>query len=356
MTSRFSGAPRPTADDRSVQLQVVILFMSTMAGLCFVLVRDSILPARFLVDGELIRAIALGEAEADRRYTNTAAVYGLFRLEHYPLAAYVLGYGLAVTALLVAWTRTRRSRGGLSSTVMTSLAVLLSAVYLGYYSKDVLVVPIVLAVLMLAERRRSEVVIVALMLVYAQQFRPYWFVVAGLYVGFRIIQPRVSAKWLVPLAAIATAAVSLFIVFVMGVPADSFRTSVNEFRTEVGTMIVPFVDLPGPLSGVVNNVITLFALMVPLPILQNGGLYYLAIAAVIAWIWLSILRVAGPAVSAGTATSRRAMALVLAFVCTQALFEPDYGSALRHLTPLLPLFVYVTRDVAVVREASPVHQ
>jgi hypothetical protein len=47
------------------------------------------------------------------------------------------------------------------------------------------------------------------------------------------------------------------------------------------------------------------------------------------------------------------IAYPVAFVATQALFEPDYGSALRHLTPVLPcmllalgLFARAIRDGA----------
>jgi len=37
----------------------------------------------------------------------------------------------------------------------------------------------------------------------------------------------------------------------------------------------------------------------------------------------------------------RGCSLALAMVSIQAVFEPDYGSYLRHLTPLLPLLLFV---------------
>jgi hypothetical protein len=35
----------------------------------------------------------------------------------------------------------------------------------------------------------------------------------------------------------------------------------------------------------------------------------------------------------------RASALLVAVVSVQAIFEPDFGSYLKHLTPLMPLFL-----------------
>ena len=35
----------------------------------------------------------------------------------------------------------------------------------------------------------------------------------------------------------------------------------------------------------------------------------------------------------------RAVALLLGLVVVQAIFEPDYGSYLKHLSPMLPLFL-----------------
>ncbi|EOA1112542.1 hypothetical protein ACHM6P_005110, partial [Escherichia coli] len=40
-------------------------------------------------------------------------------------------------------------------------------------------------------------------------------------------------------------------------------------------------------------------------------------------------------------TLRAVIALILSFSALQSIFEPDYGSYVRHLSPLYPLFFYI---------------
>src|SRR5699024_6096102 len=51
---------------------------------------------------------------------------------------------------------------------------------------------------------------------------------------------------------------------------------------------------------------------------------------------------------------RRGLALILALGAVQALFEPDYGSALRHFTPLMPLGIALIQSASAgsIRSAS----
>jgi hypothetical protein len=123
------------------------------------------------------------------------------------------------------------------------------------------------------------------------------------------------------------------------------------------SLISPFVSMPEPLGGIVNVMLTLVSLVFPWPLVSLGGLYYLFLTVVFVLIWISFglsvrERNASRIPSASRFRFDRAVALVMAFLSTQALFEPDYGSALRHLTPLLPLIVYVVWQATAARAAS----
>lgn len=330
-------------------MRAAVLSIATLTGLLIVLLRDVLLPERFLHDGITIRAIALGDVQADASYTNVADVYRVLGLADVPVVAHLVGYGLLILAMLLVWRACAEAGGGWGMTVLVALMVVLGAVYLGYYSKDVFVLPIVIAVVLLRGRWWGESLVVLLMLGYALWFRQYWYVVAIGYVAFRLIAPRLRAWSAFATGLLGVIVASLVLGLALGVSPDNFRTIVNDARgsVDVGTLIEPFVALPSPLGGVVNNALTYVSLILPVPVMLRGGAYYLVIALVIAVIWLLFFRgvARAPLTTAGV-PFRRSVALILAFVVTQSLFEPDYGSALRHLTPLLPLFLLVVWSTA----------
>jgi len=135
---------------------------------------------------------------------------------------------------------------------------------------------------------------------------------------------------------------------VLGAYPDHYRSFVNEARigsADAQSAIQPFLKAPEPASGFVNVALTVLTLVIPVPLATNGALYYVALAALIAFLWIVVgrslkhyrslpQRAVPPAVS-------RSVALLVAYLAVQALFEPDYGSALRHLTPLLPCLIVV---------------
>ena len=151
-----------------------------------------------------------------------------------------------------------------------------------------------------------------------------------------------------PAIAVAVIALGLAIFVVYGTAPDIYRSTVNDTRTldpNAQSLISPVLTFDEPWSGLLNNVITAFFLLVPLPLLfSGGGLYYVAITLVVTGIWgvtyVAIGRLHRLDVSTLSASmlirAARASSLLLAFLCVQALFEPDYGSAVRHVTPLLP--------------------
>lgn len=347
----------PTVQQSRTSEVVATLFilLAAFAGLIVVLLRRELLPENFFYDGEIIQRIAQGSATGDPSYNNTANVYARLGLGGNETLASLAGYALAVVALVITWARCRQYAFGWKATILAMLAAFFFGVYLGYYSKDVLVVPIVIAILVLPRGRVSWLVIVGLILLYAAQFRTYWYIVGALYVGYWLVIRRFDWKTLIFTGLIVTVLGSLAISVVLGVDPSHFRTLVNDARVarEVGTAIQPFVSLPEPVGGVVNNALTYLTLMIPLPLLATPTLYYIGIAGVISFIWvtyhygvrtLSVTEADDPIYS-------RCVALISAYVSTQALFEPDYGSALRHLTPLLPLFLYVVWRAGAVARA-----
>lgn len=337
-------------------VQDIVMMLSSVAGFFLVLFRKEVLPPRFFSDGEHIRQIALGQVSgfADKSYESVAALYRLLLLGSNDTFAALVGFLAYIAVILLVRRRLRVSPTNIFATVLLATSIILAAAFLGYYSKDVFVLPIVALVLMSSVRRKMDIAIVGAMVLYGVFFRNYWLVIAVLYLAFAILLKAKHRLRLV-IAAVITSIVlvSFSLPLLLGVPPDYFRTSVNIGRADgvdAATLIHPFVFLPGPLGGVANNLLTFAALMFPWPLAQLGGAYYAALALMIAafWgrFWVSLRAMAKDSNYDSDATVIRCFALVLAFIVTQSLFEPDYGSSLRHLTPIMPCMVYTVWSAA----------
>lgn len=313
------------------------------------------LPAKFSADSAGIQRIAqYGPGPfVDKSFTNMGVFYRELGLTHREDLAGILGYTIAAVGLLtVAW-RMRHTPARTAVVGVMIIATFFSAIYLGTYSKDVVVALVVLVVLWAPKGRPGSVVIVGVMALYAFFFRDYWYLVIVVYLSLSwlIVNRRKFArrhglrrKHLLMLMIVIVAAISLAIVVLSGVPADYYRTTTNAERAlapDAATQIRPFLSAPEPFGSVINNVLTYLALMLPIPLAALGGAYYAVLAvmlgAVWAWFWTALKIITGDRHLPTHLV--RAIALVLSFSAVQSVFEPDYGSALRHLTPLWPLIL-----------------
>jgi hypothetical protein len=322
-------------------------------GVLLVIFRDDLLPSRFFYDGLHIQGIAAGTESSygDKSYEAVAALYRLSGLAHSATLASIVTFLVFVAGAIPSFRRVRESSQSALSGLLLLAPLLLGSVYVGFYSKDVLVVGIVALALWMPRSRWAECVLISLMLLYALFFRQYWLLTALLYLAALVLMPRIKRlRILLIVCMLGLIALALGIYLLLGVNADYFRTSVNAGRIDsedAQSMIRPFVALPEPFGGIINVILTFFALLVPLPLAAAGGAYYIGLAIVIAAIWIvflgavrQLLRTSSDSLPMRAGTVR-AIALTMSFLLTQSLFEPDYGSALRHVTPLLLLVVVV---------------
>lgn len=357
-----SGFVQPLRPGLSAGLWDSALIFVVAAGTAFVTFRDQLLPARFSYDSAVIQGLAQGiwHARTGGSFSSIGQVYRSLGLADHPLVASVIGFCVSIVVLVAARIAVGRNMTHAAWSTL-SLFVLLSAVFLADYSKDVLVLFLVLAALLLGDHWRYEALMVTCILGYAWMFRHYWVVIAVGYVLLRLLYSRRPTPLLVTVVhVLGVAAASVGIWVVQGNDADHYREVVNQQRlgdADAQTMIGPYVDLAEPLGGLVNNVLTLCALTVPLPLALSGKSVYLLVAPVLCAVWITFFVGVWRGVCAGSDGDhlvKRSSALVGAFLVTQALFEPDYGSALRHLTPLLPLIAVVrARARAGRREPRP---
>jgi hypothetical protein len=176
-------------------------------------------------------------------------------------------------------------------------------------------------------------------------FRIYWILVL---VGFLVMLfvGRFKPRWLRNYLSISLLSLgfSLALFYLFGLNPDYFRSFVNDFRVgsiDATTIIQPYVEGPQPWVGAVNNLLVFAFLFVPLPLLFIGGWSYALIFLCVSFLWFTFSRAYFKASSAGhmPTSSVKAFYFLLSFVAVQSIFEPDFGSALRHLSPLMPLML-----------------
>lgn len=321
-------------------------------GLAIVLARDIVIPENYKFDSTKIQSIAQGwtATDGDYSFSNVADIYRFLHLANSSDAVAVISYLLAATVLVVTMAKSKhRAQAGPIEFALILISLVLFSVYLGQYSKEIVLLPVVLLVVLLPPKWWGDVAIVIAIGLYALFFRQYWALIGIAYVMYRLVNRRVvQVRTLLILGAVAAFIVGIAFTIILGVSVDYYRSIVNESR-QVGanTQIEPFFTSDAPWAGLLNVLVTYFALIIPLPLLISAGFSYLPIVAVFAFIWVSLLMGLSRSgewmnvVGGNRVAISRALSVLFAFLMTQALFEPDYGSALRHLTPLLPLVVFV---------------
>lgn len=345
------------------------LLWSVWAAFCagtltLVLAARTVLPARFFYDSGHIQAIAqqgLALGKGDRSFIAVGELYNILGLQDSLLATNLVSWILiAVLHTLVLRRLGRRTGTPLLVVPALAVSLVLCCVFLTSYSKDAIVLAVAATALFAAPGLLGEIALVGAVALYAVCFRNYWALVLVVFILLRIADRIVPRRWmllLVPPLALILLAVAYQLW--SGAPIDNARALANAGRADsadASSMIPTYVTLPGPLGSALNAVVTLLSLLAPVPLLLHGGAYYGAVAVLFVVIWVvsiaSVLQRSRR--TSGDRIAMRCILLVLAFVTVQSVFEPDYGSALRHLSPLLPLVGFAVGQAVMTARAQRV--
>jgi hypothetical protein len=129
---------------------------------------------------------------------------------------------------------------------------------------------------------------------------------------------------------------------------NSFREVVAQSNSLYAQSVIQdYIPVTGPVGGALNALCTLVLLIVPVPLTFGGSPVYLVFAGMMGLLWISLILAVRTGMLSGwfrlDVRLARATSLLLAMLMVQAVFEPDYGSYIKHLTPLLPLFFFALR-------------
>ena len=249
---RIGERPLPAAlRDRANLAKLALPIVGTLSGLVLVLLRHRLLPAKFFFDSLRIQQIALSGRDpfGDRSFENAAYIYRILGLQQAELAAGLLSFAAAA---LVVWTAVRRAGFRLTwGGALVSLGALgLAGVYLGTYSKDVFVLPVVLVVMTARAGARGWVWVVIGVAAYAYLFRSYWYIVLALFLAFALVARflgRRRAAVAGPVVAVVVIGLAAWALLHQG--ADFARTQVNAGRqglVDATTLIPQYLHIAQP--------------------------------------------------------------------------------------------------------------
>ena len=357
----LSGAKGSVGRSFGAQAQFLAIAFAGVA--CTLsLVARRFLPERFLFDDHHIKLAIespMAGEEKSQSFRNIAAVYRFLGLGYDPAMDALLTIVIFALTVFAAARWAEIARFGTVGVSVLAICFLCAVVYLAQYSKESIPVLLVLLLMTMPRHVVAELLFVMAAISYGALFRQYWFFVAAFYLVWRLLLTKTrNPAWM--LAAVAVLYLLLEVTFqnVLGEGLTSFRELVNDSRegVPVASLIVDPLASNG-FSMVPSAVLLLLGLLIPVQLFLSGNAFHILSGAMIAFLWLTafagILRAQrGPraggelGLHARTKTdanrtlrATRAAALLLAVVLVQAIFEPDFGSYLKHLTPLLPLFL-----------------
>jgi hypothetical protein len=325
------------------------------AGLAILIVAGEFLPPKYGNDSATIRAYMeardLWEGLTFDGWVNTARVWSLvFYVLPEALvmpACYCVLVGLVMRLLDVYEVRS------IAYQLLAGAWVVCIAFFVSGVSKEMIAVPVALF-FCLAGSRASRLAATVLLLLYAAFFRNYW---AICYYYFLVL---LLAMKLHVANRSRLAAVVLLLGFIAPfVATDAFNLgALTDARSEVN---VDHVDNPdrrsafdnafentGFATDVANAAVAWWYMNVPVALLREGVPHYLFFFLFqLCSVWFfaaGCARFLQDAKTLGRADSShvRCAAFVIAFSLTQALFEPDFGSFLRHeMVVMVPMLILV---------------
>jgi hypothetical protein len=224
------------------------------------------------------------------------------------------------------------------------------AVFDGTYSKEVVALLVVAIMGALSGSLRGVVAATLVGLVYAWFFRTYWGVVIALWLTL-LLSGRLGWPWILRLAVAVVA-----IACMSAVAHDMLDTYLSDGRTvavegrEGDPYSVTVLNNAMPNASVATDVANTLAgwvaLIVPVYLLPLGGLQHIGFAAFQALNTALFGVILWRLRDARDWRFLAASSFCVAYSLVQGMFEPDFGSFVKHETNLLPLYCYLLRRLA----------
>jgi hypothetical protein len=336
----------PSGSAIKADLSIMLWTGLALILLIMAILNESILPAHFLFDkGTLLEAmsfhpkiIPFGDS-----FDNFAALYNILGLKNWSMS--LAGWAFSVGAMVRAvWVSKVESVRFVEWGIIV-FWMIISIAYVGLPSKEILISAFVFFLLAFDSEIKRALYVVSAGAVICIFFRGYWVIVIAGAFALRYTSPRlIRPKWLFLALGVGYILLGVALIAAMGSGLAHIRESTNDMRSteDIGSIITPFLPMQGFVPDILNILLILLSFFFPWPLFMSGnvtqfgaGIGLVATSIIFMWRWFSAVKQKRKISSA----CAYAFFYFFSFVFTQAVFEPDYGSFLRHISPVSPLIV-----------------
>ncbi|NWB91932.1 hypothetical protein [Pseudomonas agarici] len=344
---RINFFSKPMSNSSSNYLWV----LATTFLFVFSLIKENLLPERFFYDASAISNFIQRKADftIGDSYASTAAFYSIFSVTDNSIFLSTISAILTFLSFYIYSSKSNSSR--LTSLEFSSVIffMFLSLTFMTMISKDLIVLIIVTPFIYFVKKGTIGLLTWSLLaLLYAVYFRAYWFLFIAMFWGVYLLLGFTRKPSLL-LIAIPSALLILSFIFsyALGTDLDNFRMTINNYRLDnnyedTRTAILPWIAGSGPIISWINTVITWFTLIIPIPLIILFSPYYLIISFFIMLMFLKFWKKIINEIKERRSPEIAACgSLIISFTAIQSVFEPDYGSYVRHLAPLYPMVFFV---------------
>lgn len=306
---------------------------------------DHILPSKYLYDSYNISTFmpqATNIIPKDS-YNNTAYFYNLVnvRLEDRWYRAFA-----ATLYILFVWIAIFVGRPQYftrSASLITFAAMTSGMVYLAQLSKEFWVFLLIVLFFFCSVNRWLIAIWTIVALLYAYNFRGYWYLIVYMFVWLELMGHRARTPFqLILLIVSGLLVITIAHEIFNGGSILKHREGVNAFRegsADAQTLIKTTIPASNPIADWLNCCIVWFQMLIPYRLIMAGAAQHIA-SAIIMFTLFRMMFIGHANFQRQAVQDLRlfhCFALFMAFTSVQSVFEPDYGSMLKHMVPLIPL-------------------
>jgi len=329
--------------------------LGILLGATLAVVKRQILPDRFFFDENRIILFVLNPQMIfrDGSYAGTTAIYtalGGYWLNKIEMSLITFGIFFA---LLQRFWPAKIASNSLGGALFYCMTLALGGIYVAGYTKEAILSILLLFFPKIEKQKNSLILWIILALLYAVFVRDYWLIVISLFVIQLILFRRVSpSRGFALFTPIVLLVISIGFRFVLDVNLHYFRTSVLE---DLSVNPESAINNPFPGTSIpfdwLNGLWSIAVLLFPVPLVFLG-LTQLPAAIYISTVWSKFLHTGLSRYSPHSVLELRIFSLGFAYLIVLSLFEPDYGSYIRHLTPVAPILLSIAFAKTVVSNTS----
>lgn len=310
--------------------------------------KESIFPKKYFFDSYGIQNLIENphKSVGDTSVTNTATFYRILKVDRYILTP-ALALVLYFTAIYVIFRKYSVESISFFKFLLIIIYSAMAMVYISTFSKDFVVFSMVVLPFIFFEKKRLWIWTL-FVLFYALFFRNYWFITISLFWGIKLFIVK-KPKLLLIAIPFYYILISFVYFYIFGTPLSLIRYYANMDRDadSAQTAISIFINGDNFLMEAANYFVTLIFLIIPIPLLLLAKPFYIVLTLLISVFFFNFIKLYIKEFSSKEYTN--IFSFVISFMLVQSLFEPDYGSFVKHLAPLYPLiFVCIAKNTKAV--------